>query len=366
MKHGISLAFVFALVLTMLSPARAERTMSATFLNPGARGDVFFDMMTDFMQAAADDLGVALEVIYCDRDHLRMQEKGREFLRREQLPDYLILINEKNAGVDLLEASAKRDIKVALINEGLMPVDARRLGLPGKVLNNWVLEFLPDDRQAGRLLAGALIREAFERGLADDYGRVNMVALAGTYQTGSSSSRVEGMREALLEDERVVLHQVAPAYWEEEHAKEVVEGSLLRYPELAVVWSASDLMARGAYKAFTEQGKLLVTGGIDWAAFALPMVERGEFAATVGGHFMDGAWALVMLHDHFHGLELPRTRYQSRFSLIDKENVESYLQYFGTNDWDSIDFRRFSRRHNPELEEYRFGLDEVMAQMKDR
>lgn len=367
MKHVIGLLLYALITLTLLpSSVMAGKSMSVTFLNPGAKGDVFFDMMTSFMQAAANDLDIDLEVIYCDRDHFNMQEKGRELLQRDHLPDYLILINEKNAGVELLEESSNLGIKVALINEGLLPVDARRLGHPGALLKNWVLEVLPDDRQAGRLLAEALISEAFERGLGDNSGRVHLVGVAGNYQTGSSTSRVKGLREAVLDDDRVVLHQTAPAYWEEGRAREVVERLLLRYPEVSIVWSASDLMARGAFTAFSEQDREVITGGIDWAVFSLPMVERGDFAATVGGHFMDGAWALVMLYDMHHGLSLPRVSYQSRFSLITSDNVGPYLRHFGENNWDRIDFRRFSRKENPEMDEYPFGLYEVLQQMKGR
>ena len=345
------------------SPVSAGERASVTFLNPGAPDDPFFGMMTGFMQAAAKDLGMDLDVIYCDRDHLKMHDKGMALLERKELPDYLILINEKNAGVDVLRAASRRGVKVALINEGLQPNDAKRLGAPGEVLENWVLQFLPNDQQAGEILARALVQEARTQGKVDGFGRVNMVGIAGTFQTGSSSSRVDGLRNATQEAD-VIVHQVVPAYWEEDHAREVADGFLKRYPEVSVVWAASDLMARGVRTAFRENARAVVVGGIDWAEFALHMVERGELDVTVGGHFMDGAWTLIMLYDLDHGLALNKKEYLSEFSLISKNNVREYLKYFGKHDWDVVDFKQFSRHENPRLKQYDFGLEPVMRQLQ--
>lgn len=365
-KLGIIIAFFMA-VLTGAAPLAAP-PMSATFLNPGGRGDAFFGMMTGFMQAAADDLGVALEVVYCDRDHLKMQEEGRRILSRPELPQYLLLINEKNSAVELMKSASAKGVKVALINEGLQPENIDDFGPPGDRLANWVLEMLPDDNQAGYMLAKALIAAARQKGLdgADDH--VHMVGLAGTFKTGSSSSRVAGLQRAVREDGRATLNQVVPAYWEEGRAAKLAPQLLSRYPQTTIIWAASDLMARGAYTSVMAPGTLpdrVVTGGIDWAEFALPMVAAGRFAATVGGHFMDGGWALVMLYDQHHGVPLPESRYRTEFSLITADNVDEYLDNFSDHDWSAIDFRRFSKSYNPELTHYRFGLESVIEQLRD-
>lgn len=364
-RHLLLGAF-FSLVLS--SGCLAADNMSVAFLNPGGEGDAFFDMMAEFMQATADDLGVDLEVIYCDRDHIKMHDEGMKLLNRSRLPEYLILVNEKNAAAELLSMASNKGVKVALVNEGLQSRDKKRLGSPGQVLKNWVLEFLPDDFQAGRMLADALIAKARALGLKDRSGLVKVVGIAGTYQTGSSSNRVEGLRAAVRRNPDAMLLQVVPAYWEEAKAAEVASGLLGRYPGTNVIWAASDLMAKGAHAAFHEgdgDAENHITGGIDWAEFALHEVKDGRLAATVGGHFMDGGWALVMLYDLHHGNVLPSVRFSSDFSLITEENVNEYLRYFGDHDWSVIDFTRFSKHRNARLEAYRFGLKPVMNQLLD-
>lgn len=368
MKLFNSLLLMLFLVAGSTTVALAGKPMSVAFLNPGGQGDAFFDMMTSFMQAAADDLGIELEVIYCDRDHLKLHEEGVKLLKRDKLPDYLILINEKNGAVDILESASNKGVKVALINEGLHLRDRMRLGEPGETLHNWVFELLPDDLQAGRMLAQALTAEAKARGQVDQDSQIKLVGIAGTFQTGSSELRVLGMRRTTMESGQARLMQVVPAYWEEERAAQVTAGLLKRYPEVRVVWAASDLMARGVLKGAKAAGippSSIITGGIDWTEFALHEVAKGNFAATVGGHFMDGGWALVMLYDLHHGIALPQKHALSPFSLINKDNVDDFLSHFGSHEWSIIDFSQFSRKLNPEQIKYRFGLTAVLKQMHD-
>lgn len=362
--------FAIPLLVLMLfagSLAHADQGTSVTFLNPGGKDDAFFGMMTEFMQAAAEDLGFSLEVIYCDRDHLKMDEEGRKLLQRKKLPEYLILINEKNSAVSIMLEASALGIKVALINEGLQGEDVKALGGPGERVANWVLEMLPDDEQAGYMLARTLLDTARSRGLIDEGGYVHLVGLAGTFQTGSSTSRVQGLRRAIRDDGRAILHQVVPAYWEEEKAKQLTPQLLSRYPETQVVWAASDLMAIGAYKGTKSRATSthpVIYGGIDWAEVVLPFVADDKLAATVGGHFMDGAWALVVLYDLHNGYSLENPRYLTEFSLITEDNAIEFLRYFGRHDWNVVDFRRFSKAFNKNMTHYRFGLKPVMEQLR--
>ena len=50
--------------------------MSVTFINPGKQGEKFWDMVSQTMQAAADDLDITLEVIYAQRNRVQMRKLG--------------------------------------------------------------------------------------------------------------------------------------------------------------------------------------------------------------------------------------------------------------------------------------------------
>lgn len=359
-----------AFVILTATASLAGGNPSIVFLNPGGSDDPFFGMMSTFMQAAANDLHVDLEIIHCERDPVKMRTEGFRLLERNPLPEYLILINEKNAAVEVLFSATSKGVKVVLINEGLLPDRAGKSSEPDADNPNWLFDFLPDDHQAGYLLAKTLIETARSKGLADEHGRLNMVGISGSFQTNSSSSRVQGLLDAVEEHGDVTLQQVVPGHWEEDKAEMVAEGLLVRYPQTSIIWSASDVMALGALKSIQraqdERQKNTITGGIDWANFAIHMVAEGEFAATVGGHFMDGGWVLVMLHDYHQGIPLTHRRYMSQFSTVTAGNAREYLQRFGSQNWDSIDFRKFSKKYNPSLNEYSFGLKAVMEQLREQ
>ena len=348
--------------------AFGKSTPSVVFLNPGAKEDIFFKLMTTFMQSAADDLNIDLEVIYCDRNHIKLGNEGRKLLERKKLPEYLLLINEKNAGAKILPIANAKGVKILLFNEGILPDEKQIYGAPGLIYKNWFFEYLPDDFQAGYLLAKNLIDNALAMGLVDKKGVLNIAGISGNFKTGSSSLRVQGLKKAISEYSNVVIKQIAPGYWETQKAKVITQGFMNRYPDITVFWTASDGMALGVKQGIESQGKIpgkdILIGGIDWADFAIDLVRDGSFTSSVGGHYMDGAWSLVMLYDYHFGQPLEIKSGKSKFSALTKMNIEFYQTRFGSMNWSAIDFSKFSKVKNPDLKKYRFGLDEILKQLE--
>ena len=90
----VDLAIMSVLVLFSLHlPVHAADKPFVVFANPGSKDDVFFKLMTDFMQAAADDLGFELAVYYGNRNHVLIDENVETIFKRERLPDYLVGMN---------------------------------------------------------------------------------------------------------------------------------------------------------------------------------------------------------------------------------------------------------------------------------
>lgn len=350
--------------------AWGNNSPSMVFLNPGGREDIFFKLMTTFMQAAADDLGARLEVIYCERNHIKLAREGKKLLERSPLPEYLLLINEKNGVANILPIADQKGIKIFLFNEGLLPDTRHKHGKPGEIYKNFLAEYLPDDFQAGYLLAKNLIEHALKTGMADKKGTLNIAGISGTFMTGSSAQRVDGLKKALSEYPNVTLSQIAPGHWETRKAKDITLGFLRRYPDVKVFWTASDGMALGVAQGVEaiglKPGKDILTGGIDWADFAIGKVKDGTFSCSVGGHFMDGAWALIMLFDYHYGYSLANAPQKSSFSVLTHKNVGVYQNRFQNMDWSVIDFTKFSKAKNPQLKTYRFGLEPIMEQLKEQ
>ncbi len=161
--------------------------------------------------------------------------------------------------------------------------------------------------------------------------------------------------------------------WSREKAYLQTQGVLRQYPGLSVIWVANDPLALGALNAVREIGKIpgkdVMIGGLNWDLPALLEVRDGGLVVSVGGHFMTGGWALILLHDYFHGRDFAEIGTELQlplFSSLDRQRVINYLDVFGDGDWSKIDFRSFSKVFNPDLSRYDFSLENVYRNLKPR
>ena len=337
--------------------------MRVTFLNPASDADPFYRKMVQFARIAAEDLGVEFEVLEARRDLDRLRSLALGLTGRTDPPDYLILVNDRNVVAELLPGLSEAGLRIFVTCEGFFLAERQILGLPRENYPNWLGSLLPDDEQAGELLAETLIAAAREHGRAADDGSIHVIGLSGSYSIGAIL-RLNGLRKAVARHPDVVLDEVAPALWDHDTAASLTPELVSRNPEASVVWGANDDMALGAATALAASGRRpgvdIVLGGIDWAPAALCKIEEGVFAGSVGGHFLDCAWSLVMLHDHHHGHDFGATVAHSEYVALTRENSERYTLFFDEAEWARIRFSAFSKQRHPAVGEYRFGLDAIL------
>jgi hypothetical protein len=76
-------------------------------------------------------------------------------------------------------------------------------------------------------------------------------------------------------------------------------------PHIDALWAANDPMALGAIAALKEAGYRpgvdVMVGGLNWSQAAVDRVLKHEMVVTYGGHFLLGAWAMVVLRDYKDG-----------------------------------------------------------------
>ena len=59
---------------------------SVVFINPGKTGEVFWDMVSDFMQQAGEQLNIDLTIYTAERDHIKMTQLAqRSLIQRTQI-----------------------------------------------------------------------------------------------------------------------------------------------------------------------------------------------------------------------------------------------------------------------------------------
>jgi len=366
-RRWIRLMFLWLMpfILLWLSPVSAAQ-IQVSFINPGKQGERFWDMVTATMQAAADDLDIRLTVFYAERNRVRMKAIGRELLNRKEQPDYLVLVNEEQSAEELVQLANKQSVPTLLLLNDFVGVQAERMGQPRGKYTHWLGSITPDNVNAGYRMADRIIRQAKQ-----EFGTpVHMLAIAGDKVTPASIHRTEGMLKRVQSDPDVILDRLLYANWNAKDA-EVMTERYLQWAErnsiqLRALWAANDPIAEGAVRALRKQkqipGEKVFLAGLNWSPEGLAMVENGELLLTDGGHFLAGAWAMVLLRDYHDDFDFAQNTPRIRFpmSAIDKGNVDSFLKVFSDQDWTKVDFKHFSRRHNKQWLEYPFGLEHLL------
>lgn len=343
---------------------------SVTFINPGKSDEVYWLTASRAMEAAASDLDIRLNVLYSERQHPRSVALARQIiaLPPAQRPDYVIFSNDYATGPELLRLFNSAGIKSFMaFSAREKPVDHAGIGTPRQQYPLWLGSLEPRAEDAGYLTAKALIARGRAAHLARSGGKLQLLAISGDRSTPSSLARSEGMHRAVAEAGDVQLLQEVYASWEQARAAEQGRWLYLRYPQAHLVWAGNDLMAFGAMDAWRAQGgtpgKNGFFSGINTSEQALAALGDGTLSALAGGHFIAGAWALVLLYDYHHGrdfadegLELARPM----FTLFDTRSAARFNQRYHDLDFSRVDFRRYSKVLNPQLSRYNFDFKQLL------
>ena len=352
--------FHVAQAATDNSQAAKKPPASVVFLNPGFSDEPFWLGYSAFMQAAANDLGMQLQVIYGERDPQRLLHNARNVLASENKPDYLLFVNEMYTAPELLRLFADSPIKLFSLHSTLTLEQQQMIGGSRGQYRNWIGSLVPNDEQAGYWMAKALIAKLQGRS-------ASLLAFAGARDTPSSSLREDGLRRALREHPEIKLQQLLFGEWTRQRAYEQAQLMLPRYPDVQLVWSANDEMAFGVMQAAQELGK---QPGKDIHLTALNNSNEvlqaridGRICVLVGGHFTLGGWAMVMLHDYHAWLDFAqrggKDRVDQLFSLLDAQQATRLQQRLNVPGY-GLDFRQFSAVYRPQIKNYGFSVKPLL------
>jgi ABC-type sugar transport system substrate-binding protein len=336
-------------------------------INPGWKNDQFWQDTDGAMEAAARELGVRLRIYEAPRPE-DVIALIRQLADSPDRPDYILTTTQKGARTHLLEATEDVKIPTFIFNSGLLDEDRRRVGGPRERFKYWIGEMLPHEEQAGRDLANLLVDAALQAKRTGAGGRIRVLALGGTETDSGAQLRNEGLKHALSERQDAELLQIVNAHWVYEEARDKAVLMFRRYPEVDVLWCANDRMALGAIEAMRsmgrEPGRDVIVGGMDWDARALSAVERGKMVASIGGQILEGAWALALLCDYYHGIDFAseRVAWRSEMLPLTKETAGTSAKYLGPGNWHKLNIRQFSKFYNPDLKTYDFSIKSLIGE----
>jgi len=342
--------------------ANASERLNIAFINV-SKPPAFWSRVAEMMKDAANDLEIDLTIYESHGDQAKMISLAQKVGALPRKPDALIVVNERQAGGPMIEAAAKANIPVFLIFSVFAGKDARYYGRPRQKIPQWIGSLRPSHEDAGYAIAHALVKHGKKQ-----FGmKLRMIAIGGNGVTLAATDRETGMRRALKESGGVDLVALERAEWRRDMARTQTLRLLRLQKDIRLIWTANDDMALGATDAVNAAGlvpgKDILIGGLNWSKIGLAKVRNRERAVNVGGHYMGGAWALVMLFDYFHGVDFADEDVEMVFNMgtFDGSNLPATSKL----KFKDIDFRKFSKVLNPELKKYRFNIDAIVDEILD-
>ncbi len=347
-----------------ISSTAYSKPLNIVLFSPNFNEKDFWGEVHHFARASAKSLGINFRVNYNTLGSRSYYlESVEDVLKSEQKPDAFLAVSFLQTTQGLLDLSVKYNTPVILINNALPKETSKLIGAPRSHYKTYIGHIAADDYHLSYLLSRYLLMQAkLFNGKASI---AEVVAIAGSRDAPESALRNLGLTMAIQESDNGKLMQIVYADWKPSRAFKMSNTFMKRYKQLQVIWSSSDLMALSAQRAInqSDKSKQIVTGGIDWTPNAIAAIKSGNLTASAGGHFTDGGYALVMLYDYLNGRDFAEVMDLSSHSasaLIHQGNIDKYYDLLTRKDWQSIDFKQYSRVLHPDNKGYDFSFERLL------
>ena len=356
----VSAGMVYAASTTAWAMSNGNSPARIVFLNPGEQSEhgtgQHWQLVSRFMAATAERLGMQLEVQYAERDHLLMLRQAEAVAARSDPPDYVVIVNEKMAAQAMLHTLSRSRTKVLLIHNDLTDAQRAETGNERSAIANWIGTVTADALRGSFRLMDYLCR-------LNGTGPARVIGITGDPLTPVSKERAQGVAAALTRRPEDRVDQLVFGDWSEADGHEKALVLLSRYPDANIVWAANDSMTLGALAAVRERHANVIVGGLGALPEAVETVMRGELAAIVAGDQFIGACAMVVLYDYHQGVDFadaggPRLKLDY-LKVLYGENATRYDEITyrrGT----APDFSVFSRYRQRQAGPYRFDLQPLL------
>lgn len=369
MQMIVIASLIMSLWIFTPAPVYAEnKPLKFAFFNNATPADDWWNNASLIMQAACEDFGIELDIYYAERNQFLMIRQFEQVISNPEPVNGVIFANMKQNIIQMLRIAEKAHIPAFIFNAGLADKELEMFGGPRQTFSYWVGQILPNDEQAGYDLAKQLFAQAKQNGLVDADGKIQVIGIGGAISDIAAIEREKGLMKAVKEDSRVMLRQIVSASWMQKRGEDVFLGLKSRYPDAAVVWAANDPMGLGAIDGIKKlkltPGKDIIVGSIDWISDAVQAVQSGELSVSIGGHFLESAWSVILLYDYLNGNDFSTEAlsFSSEMGILTADTIEWHVAHFGAGNWRDVNFKVFSKTTNPHLRQYNFKFDALLPQ----
>ena len=232
------------------------------------------------------------------------------------------------------------------VNTTLLHRQKSEYGEPREKSPYWIGHIAPNDRESAYEMA----RLATERVLKRKKNPV-VVIIAGRPSDTVSIARINGFMQGLMEY-GIFPTQTFNTDWAQASGERSTFAAIKRFETIDMLFTASSLLSKGAVNALTNKtrAKSIEHHSFDWNHTSTDLTSDNSLTSAFGGHFIETGLALVLLHDHYHGVDFNdhygRVSFTTQMSELDVTNVERINQWLDNKSWETIDIKQYSRCYN--------------------
>lgn len=341
-------AFAVPLLLSA-APALASKDKPVIGVVVPTLNAQFWNNYIDFMKKGASELGVDLVVLNADNKPDQMVKSLEDLVARPA--DGIIFTPYWATAARGLSLAKDANIPVILTDSypDFQPQSSR--------FPNYVGFVGPSDEDAGRQMAEAL----FAAIKPDANGKKVIGVVNGTAGTSVAVDRRKGLEDALKQHPEVVVAGEVDGNFVRDTSQTVFESLYQGHPDIKGVWAANGGTATGVMTALKNAGKQpgkdIVVVAMDLNPENVQAVKSGELLFDIGGHWLQGGFALVMMYDQIKGKTLPTAQDNVKLKLLPltQDKVAQFEADF-PGGVPPYDFKAHSRVFTPEAPPASFEL----------
>lgn len=355
--------------------ADAKKPLKVMYISPYQ--NPFWLSVGDFLKEVAKDLHVDLRFVDAG-SRFHMMKMAEDIRLSEDIPDYLIIPYQEGVSPELFRAANTRGIKTFVINMEVAEDEKILLGQPREKMPLWLGHIYSSNTDVGCRLLKALLEEKCRRVCKagetpdsffnDPKQHVELLAINGDKLATDGVNRDTGLKQCLSNYSSVELVRDISTQWDEEQAYRGTYELLKMYPNVDLIWAASDVLASGAISAIhasgLEPGKDVLVAGVDWSLSGAENVKNNDMLVSFGGHFMEAGWALILLVDYENGHDFVSelgAEITMPLQTLYADRANAFLALFATPAWKRIDYSQLSKTYNKKLTHYDFSLSHLLT-----
>lgn len=274
---------------------------------------LFYIAAVDGMKKAAEDAGVKVVVLSADNNSTQQVNQVNDLIT-QQVNALVFIAQDATAAAAGVRAANQADIPV-------IAVDQKPESGDGKLAT-----YIATDSVKA---ADALCTWMFEQ--MGGSGEIGI--LQGVLGATAELQRSQGCQQALDKNPDITVVATQSANWDETEGYKAAQNMLQANPDIKAIFGESDAMAMGAAKAAKDDGKTIMTVGIDGFPTMITAIKDKLTNATQAQvPYVMGQQSIKDALTIIGGGSVPAEQYQDTV-LVTQENASTVdpVQFYGPN-----------------------------------